>query len=205
MIGSTTIGACANNPYQAACANAGFNNIRSARVDYCSGLGSDVTRLNLVQTDDLCYNDGTIDAIDAVCDEGYIGKNGVMVVANPFATICGTEYAVQRGLACIGKIDAKKTEPTVVVPSTCGTTGIESSNGIPTGDILAYCLTNAGLEDDDCGSNLDRSCLETPFQGGCEAAKYNDARQATCIENPQRDTARNENDRCPSLIAPVLQ
>ena len=187
MIDGTTIGDCANNPYQTACANAGFNNIRSARVTYCSGLGSDATRLNLVQTDSLCNNDGTIDAIDAVCDEGYIGENGVMVVANPFAVICGLDYAVKRGLAC-----TKLTAGERAAKPTCGTS--------ISGDILAYCLTDAGgMDEANCGASAgeggDIACFATPFDSSCDNSNFDEIRKARCIENPSTDTTD-----CPALI-----
>ncbi len=79
---------CLSNPFNTECETTNyFTELRRLRVDYCSNLGTDKTRLNLANINPLC-NDGAVDAISEVCGD------------NPFALICGADYAVSRGLIC---------------------------------------------------------------------------------------------------------
>ena len=96
--------------------------------------------------------------------------------------ICGADYALERGLIC------KETEVANRKP-TCGTN--------LSGDLLAYCLTDAGGGDaDNCGSANDRSCLGELFNlSECGNSKFDNARKASCIKNPEINNAL-----CPAII-----
>ncbi|MCA8835268.1 MAG: hypothetical protein K8953_09305, partial [Proteobacteria bacterium] len=172
---------CLSNPFDMACettASDYYAELRTLRADYCGNLGNDATRLNLAQTNSLC-NNGTI---DAVCGTGYGAE-----VANPFALICGADYADERGLACLQLAEVDR-------PPTCGTS--------VSGDIFAYCTTPEGRKDaTNCGTEAVRMCRLSPFNMDC-GMDFDPIRRLACIEDPSSDKTANpqEFDRCPGLI-----
>ena len=187
-----------NNYFDTLCDE--FGTITELRKGFC-GEGADKNPFDADCTSDyisqrarndriaFCLIDGNELNIERSCMEAIDARTSICG-NDPFDSICGTDYAVERGVACLeDTTDAKR-----MANPTCGNKG--TSDVVPSGDILAYCLSvdlensTPQLAVENCGSGSVASCLETPFSTGdvCEEGRFANARRLACIENPDANS-----------------
>ncbi|MCA8835597.1 MAG: hypothetical protein K8953_10990, partial [Proteobacteria bacterium] len=147
---------CIADPFATAC-EADYGALRTARRDYCNGLGTGAEAQN------LCA-----EAIFGICRDGYIATAG-NVAANPFLPICGGDYDDKREELCRGGT-ATNYNCTDTIALVC--TGIRSGESAVTAtanpfDTLCYkgdTYNNARIsfanncDDDETTPNPDLNC-----------------------------------------------